>query len=320
MIMTLENFMKGIKVKKFDMADAKGVQDLTKEVYKVNSNIYTLKPFTETELIESKKSNTYDPKCFFIGLLDGKVVSLANGKMEANSKKGIIHRAYAHPDFRDNCYSTQPMLKCVNYLRSKGSNEIQVNDWFDSSYREMLEHFKQQQIQVHHKSLTMRIDLRNFTGTAPELPKEYQIRMFRDRDDHTWATLKNAIFGGSATSKDFWKQKFRGVSMDSDFDPEGFFFAEKGNEPVGMCAGTVIHNKPKMAGAYVGGIGWTGVLPEHGRKGIGNALFTNSLQYLCSKGVSICEVATQFYRKSAVRMYEDTGFEIWYASFSLTFA
>ena len=114
----------------------------------------------------------------------------------------------------------------------------------------------------------------------------------RKGDDQTWAKVKNGIFGSSSTASDFWAQEFLGVDMDSDFDPRGFLFAEHKGVPIGICAGIVLHNRKKIGGSYIGGIGWTGVLEEHRGKGLGRALMMESLNYLAEKEVLITEVGT----------------------------
>ena len=106
--------------------------------------------------------------------------------------------------------------------------------------------------------------------------------------------------------------------MTSDFDPAGFFFAEKGGQVIGICAGLVLHKRQKMGGTFPGSIGWTGILEGHRGVGLGRALMMSSLNYLDDKGVKITEIGTQFYRTPAVNLYEDLGFRIHTASFYLT--
>ena len=86
---------------------------------------------------------------------------------------------------------------------------------------------------------------------------KFKLRSFKVGDDQTWAKVMNAVFGSSSTASDFWSQTFLGVDMDSDFDPQGFFFVEKEGNPIGICAGIVLHNRNKVNGSYIGGIGWT---------------------------------------------------------------
>ena len=98
------------------------------------------------------------------------------------------------------------------------------------------------------------------------------------------ADVKNVIFGSASTPEEFWTQTFSGVNKKLDFAPEGFFFAEKDGEPVGICAGIVLHDRKKIGGTFPGVIGWTGVHEDHRGVGLGRALMVSSLNYLHDRG------------------------------------
>ena len=113
-------------------------------------------------------------------------------------------------------------------------------------------------------------------------------------------------------------QTFSGVNKKLDFAPEGFFFAEKQGEPVGICAGIVLHDRKKIGGTFPGVIGWTGVHEDHRGGGLGRALMVSSLNYLHDRGIAVTEIGTQFYRTAAVNLYESLGFHIHTASFTIS--
>ena len=157
----------------------------------------------------------------------------------------------------------------------------------------------------------------NYTPQPPPIQAGYNLRTFREDDEQTWADVKNTVFGSSSTSEEFWAQTFLGVNKRLDFAPEGFFFAEKDGEPVGICAGIVLHDRKKIGGTLPGGIGWTGVHEGHRGVGLGRALMVSSLNYLHDRGVAVTEVGTQFYRTAAVNLYESLGFHIYTAWFRI---
>ena len=275
------------------------------------ANVHGFEPLTPADLSVLKQSGF-----FALGSMDGKRVSFAYGSMVAEGV-GQIRWAGVPDNFRGECLSLPPMQTCINALKVKGAKRIGVANWLDAPYRQMLNHFEREGIEVEHDQLTLRLDMRNYTPQLPPIKVGYNLRTFREGDEQTWADVKNAVFGSSSTSEEFWTQTFLGVNKRLDFAPEGFFFAEKDGEPVGICAGIVLHDRKKIGGTFPGGIGWTGVHKAHRGVGLGRALIVSSLNYLHARGVAVTEVGTQFYRTAAVNLYESLGFRIYTASFTI---
>ena len=253
---------------------------------------------------------------FALGSMDSKLVSFAYSSM-VEEGLGEIRWAGVPDDFRGECHTLLPMQGCIKYLKDKGANQIGVSSWLDAPYRQMLSHFERGGIEVKHDQLILRLDMRNYTPQPPPIEAGYNLRTFRENDEQTWADVKNEVFGSSSTSEQFWNQNFLGVNKRLDFAPEGFFFAEKDGEPVGICAGIVLHDRKKIGGTFPGGIGWTGVHKDHRGVGLGRALMVSSLNYLHDRGIAVTEVGTQFYRTAAVNLYESLGFHIHTASFNI---
>ncbi len=227
----------------------------------------------------------------FTGWIGSELISIVHGKM-LDSSNGSIDWACVKRGFRGECYSVEPMKACIIELKENGANRIHVSRWLDSPYRRVLDFFESFGIKVEHGQLTLCLDMDQCKDGVQPIKPGYKLRSFREGDDQTWAKVKNEIFGSSSTASDFWAQEFLGVDMDSDFDPRGFLFAEHKGVPIGICAGIVLHNRKKIGGSYIGGIGWTGVLEEHRGKGLGRALMMESLNYLAEKEVLITEVGT----------------------------
>ena len=204
-----------------------------------------------------------------------------------------------------------------NTSEDKGAKQIGVSNWLDAPYRQMLSCFELDGIEIKHDQLILRLNMRNYMPQPPPIAPGYNLRTFRENDEQTWADVKNAVFGSSSTPEQFWNQNFLGVNKQLDFAPEGFFFAEKDGEPVGICAGIVLHDRKKIGGMFPGGIGWTGVHGDHRGVGLGRALMISSLNYLHDRGIAVTEVGTQFYRTAAVNLYESLSFRIHTASFNI---
>ena len=231
---------------------------------------------------------------------------------------GEIRWAGVPDSFRGECHSLPPMRACINYLRDKGAKRIGVANWLDAPYRQMLSHFEREDIEVEHDQLILRLDMRNYTPQPPPIKAGYNLRTFRENDEQTWADVKNAVFGSASTSEEFWNQNFLGVNKSLDFAPEGFFFAEKDGEPVGISAGIVLHDRKKIGGTYPGGH-WLDRRPRRPQRcRTRQSLMVSSLNYLHDRGIAVTEVGTQFYRTAAVNLYESLGFHIYTAWFTIS--
>ena len=274
-------------------------------------NVHGFETLTSTDLDALEQSGF-----FAFGSMDGKLVSFAYSSM-VEEGLGEIRWAGVPDNFRGECHSLPPIQGCIKYLKGKGAKQIGVSSWLDAPYREMLSRFEREGIEVLHDQLILRLNMRNYMPQPPPIEPGYNLRTFQEGDEQTWADVKNAVFGSSSTSEQFWNQNFLGVNKRLDFAPEGFFFAEKDGEPVGICAGIVLHNRKKIGGMFPGGIGWTGVHEDHRGFGLGRALMVSSLNYLHDRGIAVTEVGTQFYRTAAVNLYESLGFRIHTASFNI---
>ena len=300
--------MNDLTVEKLNTENRDAALSLINDAY---DNVHGFETLTPTDLDALEQSGF-----FALGSMEGKLVSFSYGAM-VEEGLGEIRWAGVPDNFRGECHSLPPMRACINYLKDKGAKQIGVSNWLDAPYRQMLSHFEREEIEVKHDHLILRLDMRNYTPQPPPIKAGYNLRTFRENDEQTWAEVKNAVFGSSSTPEEFWTQTFSGVNKKLDFAPEGFFFAEKDGESVGICAGIVLHDRKKIGGTYPGGIGWTGVHEDHRGVGLGRALMVSSLNYLHDRGIAVTEVGTQFYRTAAVTLYESLGFHIYTASFNI---
>lgn len=300
--------MNDLTVEKLNAQNRNAALSLINEAY---DNVHGFEPLTIADLDALEQSGL-----FALGSMDGKLVSFAYSSM-VEEGLGEIRWAGVPDNFRGECHSLPPMQVCIKYLKDKGAKQIGVSNWLDAPYRQMLSRFELGGVEIKHDQLILRVDMRNYTPQPSPIEAGYNLRTFRENDEQTWAEVKNAVFGSASTSEQFWNQTFLGVNKRLDFAPEGFFFAEKDGEPVGICAGIVLHDRKKIGGTFPGGIGWTGVHEDHRGAGLGRALMVSSLNYLHDRGIAVTEVGTQFYRTAAVNLYESLGFRIHTASFNI---
>lgn len=300
--------MSHLSVEKLNTENRDAALSLINDAY---DNVHGFETLTTVDLDALEQSGF-----FALGSMEGKLVSFAYGAMVEDGL-GEIRWAGVPDNFRGECHSLPPMQECINYLKDKGAKQIGVSNWLDAPYRGMLNRFEREGIEVIHDQLILRLDMWNYTPQPPPIKAGYNMRTFREGDEQTWADVKNAVFGSSSTPEEFWAQTFSGVNKKLDFAPEGFFFAEKDGESIGICAGIVLHDRKKIGGTFPGVIGWTGVHEDHRGVGLGRALMVSSLNYLHDRGVAVTEIGTQFYRTAAVNLYESLGFRIHTASFNI---
>ncbi len=300
--------MDHLTIEKLNAKNRNTVLSLINDTY---DDVHGFQPLTAADLSALEQSGI-----FALGSMDGELISFAYSSM-VEEGLGEIRWTGVPDDFRGECRSLPPMRACINFLKNKGAKRIGIANWLDAPYRQMLSYFERESIEVEHDQLILRLNMRDYTPQPPPIQGGYNLRTFRENDEQTWAEVKNAVFGSSSTSEEFWTQTFLGVNKRLDFAPEGFFFAEKDGEPVGICAGIVLHDRKKISGTFPGGIGWTGVHEDHRGVGLGRALMVSSLNYLHDRGIAVTEVGTQFYRTAAVNLYESLGFCIHTASFTI---
>ena len=300
--------MNHLSVEKLNTKNRDAALSLINDAY---ATVRGFQPLTKADLSALEQSGF-----FALGSMHGKLVSFAYGSM-VEAGEGKIHWAGVPEDLRGECRSLYPMQACINFLRDNGAKRIGVENWLDAPYRQMLSHFELDGIEVEHVHLILRLDMQNYSRQPPSIKAGYNLRTFRDGDEQTWADVRNAAFGDSSKAEEFWNQTFLGVNKSLDFAPQGFFFAEKGGEPIGISAGIVLHDRKKIGGTFPGGVGWTGVRKDHRGIGLGRALVVSSLNYLHDRGVAVTEVGTEFYRTAAMNLYESIGFRIYIAWFTI---
>lgn len=252
-----------------------------------------------------------DPKYFFVGKIAGSIVSASCGFFDRTRRLAAIQRACAAPHAPP-LASLPPLLACIHALKENGAGRIVVAHWHDRPYAQLRGRIEKAGFRWEDKSVYFRNDLTDLPNWP--VPTGYAIRSYRDGDEKTWADLRAAIFGRRPRPEEFLQQKYLGLDMKSDLDPDAFLFAEKDGGPVGLCGGIIAHKRPKVHGRHVGIIGWTGVLADHRGKGLGKALVAAALRRVTGQGAGVCEVETQPYRKGAVRLYQTAGFRFQQAS------
>lgn len=157
-----------------------------------------------------------------------------------------------------------------------------------------------------HSAASVRM-WRNLEDLSPvSLPEGYTLRTYRAGDEAAFVRIKNAAFAGeTGGGRDWTLEDFQKEYLGSPyFRPERVFFAVYGEEPVGTTtAWTMMHE-----GREVGLIHWVAVVPEHRRRGLGEALNVRAMHCLKEMGYREAILNTNASLKSAVRLYHRLGF------------
>jgi mycothiol synthase len=158
---------------------------------------------------------------------------------------------------------------------------------------------------VRH-SFRMRIEL-DQEPPEPEWPDGYTVRTMRESEVRRFYDAQMASFADTwlFTSEPFesWSHWF---VDDAVFDPTLWFVAEKGDDLAGILIGRAPENEP--------GVGWVrilGVVPEHRRRGLGQALLRHSFREFADRGFNAVGLGVDAESPTgAVRVYERAGMDV----------
>jgi mycothiol synthase len=186
----------------------------------------------------------------------------------------------------------KPGAKLMGYT---AADDAPLRDLFASSGYEVVRH-----------SYRMRIDL-DGTPPAPEWPDGMSIRTMGDGEEREFYDAHNASFAGTwmfhPEPYETWHHWF---VEDPSFDQSLWFVAEDGDD----LAGIVIARNAE----YEPGLGWIrilGVLPEHRRRGIGQALLRHSFGEFARRSFTAVGLGVDAENPTgAVGVYERAGMHV----------
>jgi mycothiol synthase len=158
---------------------------------------------------------------------------------------------------------------------------------------------------VRH-SYRMRIDL-DGERPEPDWPEAVSVRTMRDGEERRIYDAHNASFAGTwmfhPEPYETWLHWF---VQDPAFDPSLWFVAEQGEELAGIVIARPAEHEP--------GLGWIrilGVLPEHRRRGLGEALLRHTFDEFARRGFDAVGLGVDAENPTgAVRVYERAGMRV----------
>jgi mycothiol synthase len=170
-----------------------------------------------------------------------------------------------------------------------------LRDLFSSSGYELVRH-----------SYRMRIDL-NGAPSPPEWPDGISVRTMREGEERRIYEAQNASFAGTwmfhPEPYETWRHWF---VEDPSFDPSLWFVAECGDDVAGIVIARTPEHEP--------GLGWIrvlGVVPDHRRQGLGEALLRHTFGEFAQRGLEAVGLGVDAENPTgAVRVYERAGMHV----------
>ncbi|PZS01731.1 MAG: hypothetical protein DLM69_04715, partial [Candidatus Chloroheliales bacterium] len=143
---------------------------------------------------------------------------------------------------------------------------------------------------------------------APLLPEGYTVRAFvRGQDEELFMNVRNISFAEHFGSTPYTPETAAYLIQQEMFQPEGLFFAFKGDEAAGYCWSAVSAEENARRKVSVGWIEHLGTVPGHRGVGLGRALLLIGIQHLRQR-VSVVELGVEGKNANALRLYESVGF------------
>jgi mycothiol synthase len=146
------------------------------------------------------------------------------------------------------------------------------------------------------------------TLPAPSYPDDVTVRTFAaDADVAPWLALNAAAFANHPEQGSLTDAGFAQRRAQPDFDPAGFFLAERAGALLGFHW-TKVHPAGDLADTPVGEVYVLGVHPAAQGLGLGKALTLTGLRYLRSLQIPVVTLYVEADNAPAVAVYSRLGF------------
>lgn len=259
--------------------------------------------FTEEQLVAREAEG-----CEIVLVRDaGRIVSAASWRAIIPESYGVIDFIATRPECRRAGHARTLLAECENWARRIGLRHLQTGPFVDSRLEPACSLFEACGFQVRdpmHMNTTWAIDIGKWTPRDPVVPSGYRVVTFGPGDEVTWCELHRSIFGSSVTPE-WFVGRFGGLP---NFDPNGWFFVERGRQKVGMAGAIVWFHDDSLTQPSGALVEWVGVLEEERGKHLGEALMVACLNYLKRRAVEPNCIVTQYARKAAVSLYKKLGY------------
>ncbi len=129
----------------------------------------------------------------------------------------------------------------------------------------------------------------------------------RGQDEQLFMEVRNICFAEHFGSTPYTIETATYLTEQEMFQPEGLFFAFKGDEIAGYCWSAISQEEMARRGLKVGWIEHIGTTPAHRGVGLGRALLLIGIQHLRQQ-VDIVELGMEGKNDKAMNLYKSVGF------------
>ena len=125
-------------------------------------------------------------------------------------------------------------------------------------------------------------------------------------DEADWLKVWNAVYGVRWDLASMTVEEMRIMEKSPDFDSEGRFIAERGDQPVGIVHAYVDKFREEKKG-FVRNLG---VVPKFRGQGIEERLAETALEELKNRGMKVAQSSVDSDQEDMVRLWESLGFKL----------
>ena len=130
-------------------------------------------------------------------------------------------------------------------------------------------------------------------------------RVVLGMDEADWLKVWNAVYGVRWDLASMTVEEMRIMEKSPDFDSEGRFIAERGDQPVGIVHAYVDKFREEKKG-FVRNLG---VVPKFRGQGIEERLAETALEELKNRGMKVAQSSVDSDQEDMVRLWESLGFK-----------
>jgi len=157
---------------------------------------------------------------------------------------------------------------------------------------------------AERRNITMQLDIDSWQERPVQVPKGYELARLAEDEVEEWSACRNAIFsshGGPGWFREHFMQRY-------DFEFPGWHVVKHESNIVGIAGAQIVREEYDPAIVRGAMIEYVGVLEQHRRQGLAEALMNACLNYCKRLPAGPTMLLTQPFRVPAVRLYQKLGF------------
>ncbi len=241
----------------------------------------------------------YDSQSHFLAIKDSEIIGSVKGEIFAG-KRGIIGMIIS-PEHRMLGIEDVLYKLVMNYYRQKGLDEAGVH--VDSSFPKMIDFYKSHGFTIWKISYQMSCKLKQSMKTSSKMAAGYHIGPSNQNEIDKVRNVLAIGFENEHVEEIIGE--FDRLLQEKGFDISGIIVARKSNDVIGLIFNFIHPAMPDR-----GFVTWIAVIPSERNKGVGKSLLSSGLSWMKEKGALTVELNVDLKNPSALKLYQDCGFEV----------